>query len=443
MIGQTNSLVGGLGGTLVFAKPLPSQILHKDDKVFVKQVDFNTEQTYTATVSGTAQTHNTYIEPFFLNDMVVLCLAPDNTFSFEYIKYATGWVAAMDAFLVDNLSYALFRTHTRGNFLVLGGKYLLISDAMHVDDVTSNNCYYAGKFGNYDYAVSSLNGSVHLYHWGTKTADNAVLSQSLSYATHGADEGAGLLFVQDTNMVFYLIGYANDSFALKGYSALSGFVVAYTGLGSGDYLFTVESHGATYNKHYLSTSDTTYVAGSGTCNLKIYISDGEGGVTAIGASSPLYRFTLTPSVAHFDSRTNILFIGTTTGVYFFYWDKTDNTFTEIVIDGLELPVNPDGNHIYNAALSPNLRNLLVYCGNAGDGGRNVKIYDLVGVASADWLVVNDADIKDCSHLVWSAVATGNTDNNGNAELKIVLPAEENVSVAITPTPDSFNFLGGE
>jgi len=442
MIGQTNSLVGGKE-TLVYAKPLPSQILHKDDKVFVKQVDFNVEQSYTATVSGTAAANNTYVAPFFLNDAIVVCPAPGFDNSLQYLKYSTGWQALAGAFQIDALENVTFRSLLQGDFFVAGGKHYLIFDETRADNISQNNIYYAGKFGDYDYAVSSLDCSVYSYDWETKSVQAVVFSRAFNYATHGADENANLLFVQDTNMTFHLFGFANDAFTEVGSSALAGFIVAYTGLDVGDYLFAVEPHGTIYNKNYLSYSDTDYVAGSGTCHLKIYVSDGEGGVTPIGASSPLYRFTTEAAIAHFDSRTNILFIGTTTGVYFFYWDKTDNSFTEIVIDGLELPVNPDGDHIYNAALSPNLRNLLVYCGNAGSGGRNVKIYDLVGVTSADWLVVNDADIKDCSHLVWSAIATGNTDDNGNVELKIVLPEAENVSVSITPTPDSFNFLGDE
>lgn len=440
MIGQTNSLVGGHGGALVFAEPLSSQILHKDDKVFIEQVDFDSEQTYTAVVSEAAS-DNSYVAPFFTNDAIAVCSAPNYGVALRYVKYVTGWQVLSDGFSVDTLGYALFRSLIRGDFLVLSGNHLLISDDTAVNDISHNSIYYAGKFGDQDYAVSSLNGSVHLYDWGIKSAGEAVFSRSLNYATHGADENAQMIFVQDTNMVFHLFDFENNAFTEVGYSTLGGVVVAYTGLDDGDYLFAIEQHGATYNKHYLSTSDTNYVAGSGTCNLKIYVSDGEGGVTAIGASSPLYRFTTVPAIAHFDGRTNILFIGTASEVHFFYWDNIDKCFTELLIEGLALPTNPNGNHIYNAAISPQFRNLLIYCGNPGDGGRNVKIYDLV--ASNCWKVVGGQSMALHPDRVWSAVATGNTDTEGNVELEVAMPTELNVAVDITPAPDNFNFLGDE
>lgn len=440
MIGQTNSLVGGHGGALVFAEPLQSQILHKDDKVFIEKVDFVSEQAYTAAVSGAA-INNAYVAPFFINEAIAACPAPNYDISLRYLKYSTGWLALSGCFQVNALGYAMFRSLTRGDFLVVGGNHLLLVDETQASDISHNSIYYAAKFGDYDYAVSSLDGSIYLYDWGVKSASEVILSRSLNYAMHGADENAQLLFIQDTDMVFHLFNFANNTFSEAGYATLGGLVVAYTGLDDGDYLFAVEKHGATYNKHYLSTIDTNYVAGSGTCNLKIYVSDGEGGVAAIGASSPLYRFTTEPAIAHFDSRTSILFIGTTSEVHFFYWDHTDKTFTEILIDDLTLPTNPDGNHIYNAAISPQFRNLLIYCGTAGDGGRNVKIYDLSAIDK--WKVVALDEVALHPELVWSALATGNTDATGRAEVQTALPAEINVTVEITPTPDHFNFSGDE
>lgn len=442
MIGQTNSLVGGKE-TFVYAEPLSSQILHKDDKVFIKKADISAEQSYTATVSGTAAANNTYVAPFFLNDAIAVCPAPNFDNSLQYLKYSTGWQALVGAFQIDALGYAVFRSLSRGDFVVIDGKHYLIFDETRADNISQNRIYYAGKFGDYDYAVSSLDGSVYSYDWDIKSVHAVVFSRALNYATHGADEGAQLLFVQDTNMVFYLFRFANDNFSEIGYSTLGGVVVAYTGLDDGDYLFAVEQHGATYNKHYLSVSDTNYAAGSGTCNLKIYVSDGEGGVAAIDASSPLYRFTTEPAIAHFDGRTNILFVGTTAEIRFFYWDTLDKTWTEILIDGLVLPTNPDGNHIYNAAISPQFNNLLVYCGNAGNGGKNVKIYDLDCIASGGWKVVSATDAATSPHTVFSAIATGNTDDAGQAELKVALPTEISVAVDVIPAPDSFNFSGDE
>ncbi len=442
MIGQTNSLVGGKE-TLVYAEPLPSQILHKDDKVFIKKADLNAEQSLTVEITGTADTTNTYVVPFFINDAIAVCLSSHYDMSLKYFKYSTGWSSLSGAFEADALGFATFRSLARGDFLVINGKHFLLHNESRCDDLSCNGIYYAGKFGNNDYAVSSVDGSVYLYDWEIKSSGNQVHSCSLSYAAHGTDENANLLFVQDTNMAFHLFGFANNAFTEVGSSALTGFIVAYTGLDVGDYLFTVEPHGAIYNKNYLSYSDTDYEAGDGTCHLKIYVSDGQGGVTPISASSPLYRFTQEKAIAHYDSRTHILFIGTTSEIHFFYWDETDHTFTEVQIEGIVLPTNPDGNHIYNAAISPQFINLMVYCGNAGSGGRNVKIYDLDCVASGDWKVVSATDAATAPDMVFSAIATGNTDDAGQAELKVALPTEISVAVDVTPTPDSFIFLGDE
>ena len=441
MIGQTNSLIGNFDPTLsVFAAKPDSRTFSSGDKTFIRKTDFLADAVYTGSVTSVETDANSYIEPYYLNDSEVLSVAAVSDSSIAYVYDGVQWNEGSLQLSVDILSNAVYRQLLRGQCLVIGGKHLHISDNRIVTDLSDDTAYYAGKFFDNDYAVSSTDGSILLYDWATKEAGETVLSREISYLAHGADEDNNLLFVEDTSGVFYLFRFNDDdTITQRGFSSIPGTVTAYTGLASGDYIFITESTALNYNNHFIGYDGNSPVAGTGNCQVHIYISAGNGLMTPIDDTSPLYPFLgMSKVLMHYDKRSQMLFVGTTDKVYLYYFDKTAKCFTEVFVSSLVLPENQDA-YIYNGAVSPHLKHLIVYCGNPIDSGRNVKIYDLAVPTDTGWEVVDVKDDLIEAPEVWSAVATGVTNTVGDAQFKLLLPQAVELSVDVTPTPDSFNF----
>lgn len=409
------------GGDLLYVEPLPLQTISQNDKVFMQPSEPEPVQVYSTSVTASTTDGNTYAEPYFIDNDNIVCLAPSTTYSLKYSYVSgTGWQSSSLTQTVDAMYNVTFQTASRGNFLVVAGVHYLDNGDGTFTDLSDGNYYYAGKFFNQDYCVRKNNGAIYLYDWTNKQVGSLYYSRTISYLSHGVDEASNRLYIQAKNMNIYIIEFTSSAASQKKYTGLDGYIVGYTGLDEGDYIFAISPADNYFDSQNVSTTDgTTGIAGnpSYSGDLYIYRVASDASVAEIDNTDILYQFHIQQyNTAHYDMRNHILSIGTTTGVYFYEFDTTTKTFTALNITGFSLPSPTITNGSYSAAMSPDKQNIVIYNGNPYYQGRNLKIYTM---SSGGWEQVDvtqsGVDFTD----VYTGIATGNT-QGGKYEVETVL-----------------------
>ena len=227
----------------------------------------------------------------------------------------------------------------------------------------------------------------------------------------------------NTNVNIYEINTGTFNL-VKSNSILSGSasVLFATGADTNDIVFVASTLNPTY---YAPTTTPTE------SYLSCYkiLSDGTLEYVQIPA---LARFESTFCYAYYDNRNAVLSIGTTSGAYFYQFDTSYKTFTQIDVSLSSLPTQTYG-YPYRVAMTPSKDTIIV------QGETAVNVYTLSTVYHR---IVPNSSLSYDLVTSYTGFATGNTDNDGNYEISTVLPRILDTYLEINVMPDQVIVEGG-
>ena len=124
-----------------------------------------------------------------------------------------------------------------------------------------------------------------------------------------------------------------------------------------------------------------------------------------------------------DLRNDILTIGTRFSVYAYKFDRENDKFIHLPLN-LKLPENTNKLYPYYFCVSPDLTRAIVTLRTE----YNTMKLGLYTIGSKAWEIVSD-DMDSYNTLTaYTGIATGKTDENGNYEIKCVLPQQIEVGI---------------
>lgn len=202
-----------------------------------------------------------------------------------------------------------------------------------------------------------------------------------------------------------------------------------TGLATGDVLFVVSNYTANYN------NNTTMSNPSATSCLFCYKVQSNGSL-AYYEEPQLKLFESTPCYVAYDNRSNILSIGTKDEVYFYEFDTTNKSFNRISVYHTSLPT-PASNVPLRVQMTPDKSTFVVY----GYSSSANPVYVYTNTESYQRIVPNSAYNYDLV-TSFTGIATGETDTDGNYEIKTVLPNVVDSKIITDLEPDEVIIKGG-
>ena len=452
MIGSTNSKIaigGETSGEIVYAVNKTGEVLSADDKVLLRYglPDITKKEAFNISATSSTTGGQTYVQPVWFNNNLFCVFAGFNNASgyigsFAYAYNGLSWnkTALTGQHNVYSADKGVsFRWITGGMLVNTFGEYgnfaIIDSSGQTLNLFTGNNYYSWNRVG-------LLNG----VYWDSKYSygsgqDSGIYAEGTRLTTTAYTKGHYLdvvnklvLYSESTTVKISAIG-SDDASITATYS--SGDIgtrafVGCTGLGEGDYVFFVSDYTKEeWNNMSQYNSAQTNTYGTVASSYSVYKINSSHILEQIDSSDTLYPYiNIDKSLWRFDNRNNCLVIGTTNNVYVLEFDSSSHSW-ELIASDMALPLNNSGAYIYNAALSPDKRRLVVYAGDTKSYAQGLFIYDLG--ADYTWTVVkNNAQNYD-SRLSLTGIATGDTqtENGVTYELiKAVLAIEENVSCSL-------------
>ncbi|MBQ8750171.1 MAG: hypothetical protein IJZ30_00860 [Alphaproteobacteria bacterium] len=280
---------------------------------------------------------------------------------------------------------------------------------------------YMGSYNGKSYAYYSEGNVINVYDKLANVVSDSVLdlANQTSNAYLGND---GYGFVYDTVGNVYFIKVNDDGSVVNEKTIATGFrvgrydsnpVVLYTQTGAniGDFLFFVTNYGYCYN--YLGSSTQKQIS-----NLITYeiVDDGNGGRTIKERPDLFNKFQTDNCLIQYDNRNDVLTIGTMDNVYAYKFNRDDRNFEQLNYTFM-LPDNINQNYCYRLAFSPDMSKAIVTL-RSDYQNMNVSLFTL---GNANWEIVDNQVINYNATTSFSAITTGEVDEDGKVEVKLTLP----------------------
>lgn len=285
---------------------------------------------------------------------------------------------------------------------------------------------YIGMWGDTSYVFGNNYGKVYSWNRSTNTTtevfDPAVGTDTTRW---GRIFGNKCLLQSNNGCKLFEISNATTFTQLSTIS-LNGNILYATGLNTGDYVFVTDNINA-----YQNNSSTPQVA-----HLICY--QVQSNNTLVQVTVPaLAQFESTNCFVCYDNRNNVLSVGTSSGAYFYQFDTTVKTFSQIdvTLSGLPTTVN---SFPYKTQMSPDKSTIVVV--GKDTSTYNVNVYTLTSDVHS--CIVPNSQYNYNLVTSFTGIATGETDTDGNYEIKTVLPDVVDTLLVSNVEPDEVIITGG-
>lgn len=401
---------GGGSADKIYATNYSSITPQENDKVLIKYgtqagIELDTEFTV-----GNSTSAKNVLPMIFFNQNTIICgYGEKSGVRIEYID--NDWSSVGFSFSASLRKYTLE--------YLSGG--LITYNAFDGDDATSgylleaNNvvsvgrCKYLGSYNGIHYACgsSSDENDVYVYDFDNKTI-------TTTQAINGPDVRKNAYLRGDK---IFLYGSKNRATLYQNIDGVytkyadtttpsAEYFIAVTGLEIGDYLFSITKPSAYYD---LATTNESY--------LKVYqIQETTGTYSAkiVEVTVPELEWLKTTDCrVTYDMRTSVLMVGTKNGVFGYKLNR--GAFTDIQLN-LGLPATTG--QTYMAVMSPMFDKILV----SSPYIDSTYYYPFIvyALGKDGWTIIDNKTLNYQPNSVYTGVATGNVDENGNYEVKTVI-----------------------
>jgi hypothetical protein len=274
-----------------------------------------------------------------------------------------------------------------------------------------------GSYNGKGYAYYSESNVIKVYDKFANVVSDSVLDlASQTSNAYLGDDGYG--FVYDVAGNIYFIKANDDGSVVNEKTIATGFTtttVLYTQTGAniGDFLFFVTNYKLCYNQ--LGSSSQKQIS-----NLITYeiVDNGNGGRTIKERPDLFNKFQTDNCLIQYDNRNDVLTIGTMDNVYAYKFNRDDKNFEQLNYK-FNLVPNTNQNYCYRLAFSPDMSKAIVTLRSTYQN-MNVSLYTY---GNANWEIVDNQVINYNATTSFSAITTGNVDEEGKVEVKLTLPDE--------------------
>lgn len=283
-------------------------------------------------------------------------------------------------------------------------------------------CIYLGKYNGIDY-VYDRSDKIKTYDLETNTPIATVYEGD--NASYSAFRDDNIICIADTTSVRFLEISADDTINLITQKTVSSFRALYaTGLKTGDYILTTN----------YSWNDSTALGKNTTPSPLIIYQIGENYSLNKITIPCLEKFEHTTSIINYDTRTNLLCIGTKNGIYLY--KLTNNTWKEIPLNIDTSEMTPK--YCLRGATSPDGTRLAVQYIDKNTGLNSI-VYSLG--TTENHIVTNSSGYYSANNS-FTGFATGNKTDDNSYEVETILPDQLTLTVNIIPEPETFEIHGG-
>ena len=291
--------------------------------------------------------------------------------------------------------------------------------------ITTSTCYklpsdyaYLGNFNGQDYAYNSKNKAIATYDRYNNTVGETIGATG-GYMVGTAfidDKGKGIFLRVNNSLGFFAIDddgvYSIDKYVALGTST-NDMLAYFTGASIGDFLFFVTN----YDTVYKSNGSSSQKQISTLITYEI-VDDGNGGRTIKERPDLFNKFQTDNCLIQYDNRNDVLTIGTMDNVYAYKFNRDTRNFEQLNYT-FNLVPNTNQNYCYRLAFSPDMSKAIVTL-RSDYVTANVTLYTL---GNANWEIVDNQVINYNATTSFSAITTGEVDEDGKVEVKLTLPDE--------------------
>ena len=214
-------------------------------------------------------------------------------------------------------------------------------------------------------------------------------------------------------IAFFVMAVMLFTVAYSTVSAASDTAPIYcTGCDVGDFIFFVTNSHLTYD-YASSTNGHRQVS-----NLVVYeITANESGSRTLTARPDLFKmFQSENCLIFYDNRNDVLTIGTMDNVYAYKFNRGDKNFEQLNYTFM-LSSNINQNYCYRLAFSPDMSKAVITVKST----YNTMSVTLYTLGNANWEIVDNQVINYNVTTSFSAITTGEVDEDGKVEVKLTLP----------------------
>ena len=279
---------------------------------------------------------------------------------------------------------------------------------------------YMGNYNGKDYACFMYYENICEYNKLTNTVGASVLKVG-NRATWNAyidDKGLGYIYIDQG--VIRLIKVNDDGSVVNEKNISTGLTTTYpiapvpyaqTGASIGDFIFFVTNINSCYSAGGSSSQKQI-------SNLITYeiIDDGNGGRTIKERPDLFNKFQTDNCRIQYDNRNDVLTIGTLDNVYAYKFNRDDRNFEQLDYK-FNLVSNTNQNYCYRLAFSPDMSKAIVTL-RSTYSTMSVSLFTL---GNANWEIVDNQVINYNATTSFSAITTGEVDEDGKVEVKMTLP----------------------
>jgi hypothetical protein len=268
---------------------------------------------------------------------------------------------------------------------------------------STSSAIYLGEYNNKHYAANNQCSLLEFDLTSLTLGETLIsLSKTAKYQELAGDKYLAI----DGNENVYIYQLTDD-YPQLGTCKISEdiYFIGSTGLNVGDYIFGVTDY-IPYSKE--ASGSASY--------LSLYQVQSDYTIAKVSVETLIWLESTDCRIT-FDRRSNVLMVGTQTGVFAYEFNQSTKTFTEMSLN-LGLGESNTGD-IYYAVISPDKQSVAVSL-YLGDSQEKWWIYEL---GSDGWFIIDNKTLNYQPYSVFTGFTTGNIDENGNYEIKTILAGD--------------------
>ena len=415
--GGSNSASGSI--STIYAKNTTGKEISAGEKVLITVGATSVSEEF-------SQTYSTDLNypPIYYDNGKVQVGGSNNTNNYKLLVYEndtwneTGTTAHSDNGIINynhgviSLSRAPYPT---GNADILYDGYNKIT--------IPNNGIYLGKYKDKEYMYSRYNASLNIYNSSTNTKGSELYFGVPVCTTAFRDED--IICCPATTMVRFFKIADDGSVSVISEQSVTNFTALYTtGLKTGEYILTTND-----------TWDNSNQLGQNQVQRGLIMYQIGENYTLNKVTVPcLERFEYKTSIISYDSRSNLLCVGTMEGIYLF---KYENQIWKEIALNIDTSTH-NAKYCYRGATSPDGSHLVVQFTTTDNTCKTI----IYSIESTENIIVPKYSRYFTSDNSFTGFATGTKTADNNYEVSAILPDILTLTINVTPEPETFEFNGG-
>lgn len=433
MLGITNSTVAPQKGkdnpnesTIIYVSNATTQELLVGDTVLVELGAKSTATEYDKVYSA-----NGFAAPIvFFDDQSFMTSICYDCEKFTYLNGTWSLQNANDIY-GDLAGYSGIYQYHSPNIISWLNLNLTQGSIVNTDAFTliPNSACYLGEYNGQHYCSVKSANDIRPYDPATNTSGTAILDAAGTFRNGFLIGNEGFL-VSTSGAVSRFIIDAEGNISWNGSNTISSafYPLHVTGTSIGHYIFATSSIDKTYRTPETATTTN--------CTMLVYrIMEDK---TVKKVDLPLFRlFETTPCMFNYDYRNQILCVGTRENVYFYQFNPTDLSFTQIQW-ALDLPIK-ENTYCYQAYVSPAQSHIVVIARTSSTSFA-LRIYHTSGELER---IVDNNPYHYIANSCVTGVYTGQIDSHGKYGVQIIAPKAVEVTLqTMNGDADEVTFSGG-